>query len=93
MRFERVVLMSPALDQDLGFEQRIEELAVEKLGAELSVEGFDVAVLPRASGLDEQGASVGPDPTAESCLTGSLLLGPAGNPASTPYARSAPLAT
>ncbi len=47
--------MSPTLDQDLGLEQRIEELAIEKLGAEFPIERFDIAVLPRASGLDEQG--------------------------------------
>ncbi len=43
MRPERVVLMSPALDQDLGLQQRIEELAVEKLGAELPIERFHIA--------------------------------------------------
>ena len=48
--------MSPAFDQDLGLEQRIEELAIEKLGAKFPVEGFDIAILPRASGLDEEGA-------------------------------------
>ncbi len=53
---ERVVLMPPALDQDLGLEQRIEELAIEKLGAEFPVERFDIAILPWASGLDEQSA-------------------------------------
>ena len=53
MRPERVVLTSPALDQDLSLQQRIEQLAVEKLGAELPVERFDIAILPRASGLDE----------------------------------------
>jgi hypothetical protein len=53
VRPERVVLMSPALDQDLGLEQRIEELAIEKFGAEFPVERFDIAILPRASGLDE----------------------------------------
>ncbi len=60
MRPERVVLMSPALDQDLCLEQRIEELAIEKLGAEFSVERFDIAILPRTSGLDEQGADANP---------------------------------
>ena len=54
VRPERVVLMSPALDQDLGLEQRIEEPAIEKLGAEFPVGRFDIAILPRASGLDEQ---------------------------------------
>ena len=44
------------LDQDLGFEQRIGELALEKLGAELAVERFDITILPPTSGLDEQGA-------------------------------------
>ena len=55
MRSERVVLMPPALDQDLGLEQRIEELTAEKLGAKFPVERFDIAILPRASGSDEQG--------------------------------------
>jgi hypothetical protein len=45
--------MSPALDQDLGLEQRIEEFAIEKFGVEFPVERFDIAILPRASGLDE----------------------------------------
>jgi hypothetical protein len=44
--------MSPALDQDLGLEQRIEELAIEKLGAEFPAERFDMTILPRASGLE-----------------------------------------
>jgi hypothetical protein len=48
--------MSPALDQDLRLQQRIEELAVEKLGAELPIERFLIAVLPGAAGLDEQAA-------------------------------------
>jgi hypothetical protein len=46
--------MPPALEQDLGLEQRIEDLAIEKLGAEFPVERFDIAILPRASGLDER---------------------------------------
>ena len=54
MRPERVVLMPAALDQDPGLEQRIEELAIEKPGAESPVERFDMTILPRASGLDEQ---------------------------------------
>jgi hypothetical protein len=48
--------MSPAFDQDLRLQQRIEEFAVEKLGAELPIERFHIAVLPGAAGLDEQGA-------------------------------------
>jgi hypothetical protein len=51
--------MSPALDQDLGLEQRIEELAIEKFGAKFPVERFDITILPRASGLDEKGAHAG----------------------------------
>lgn len=31
---EQVALMSPALDQDLGLERRIEELAIQKFGVE-----------------------------------------------------------
>ena len=60
VRPERVVLMSPALDQDLGLKQRIEDLAIEKLSAEFPIERFDIAILPWASGLDEQGAHADP---------------------------------
>ena len=43
----------PRLDQDLRLLQRIEDLAVEQLVAELRVEALDIAVLPRAPRLDE----------------------------------------
>jgi hypothetical protein len=43
-----VVVLAPLFDQHLGFLERVEHLAVQQLVAELAVEGFDVAVLPRA---------------------------------------------
>ena len=52
---DRVVVPSPALDDDLGFAQTVEDLAVEQLIAKASVEAFDVAVLPRTASLDVSG--------------------------------------
>lgn len=47
MGAHRVVVAAPLLDQDLRLPDRIEDLAVEQLVAESSVEALDVAVLPR----------------------------------------------
>ena len=47
-------MLPPTLDEHLGFEQRVEQLAVEQLIAELAVEGFDVAIFPMTSWFDEQ---------------------------------------
>src|SRR5579872_903969 len=55
-----VVVMAPALDENLGFEEGVEDLAIEKLIAQFAVEAFIVAILPRASGLDKE--SFDPDP-------------------------------
>ena len=54
MRPEAIVFPPPALDKDLCFGQRIQHLAVEKFIPKLSDEGLDVAVLPEASGFDEE---------------------------------------
>jgi len=40
---------SPTLDDDLGFAQRLEDLAVEQLVAQARVETLDVSVLPWAA--------------------------------------------
>ena len=42
----------PAFDHDLGLAQRVEDLAFQRLVAQARVEGFHVAVLPRAAGRD-----------------------------------------
>jgi len=47
-----IVLLPPALDEDLGLQERIKNLTVEKLVTELSVERFVVAVFPWAAWLD-----------------------------------------
>jgi hypothetical protein len=51
---EGIVLPTPALDDDLGFPERVEDLAVQQLVPKLSVEGFHVSVLPGAARLDEE---------------------------------------
>ena len=48
------VLPPPAFDQDLCFRQRKEDLPVQQLIAQLPIERFHIAVLPRTAGLDEQ---------------------------------------
>ena len=48
-------MASPALDNDLGLAQAVEDLAVEQLIAKAGVEAFDVAVLPRTASLDVSG--------------------------------------
>jgi hypothetical protein len=46
---------APAFDDDLGFAQRVEDLAVEQLIAQASVETLDKPVLPRAARRDVGG--------------------------------------
>jgi hypothetical protein len=46
MRPDRVVMTAPALDDDLDFTERIEDLAVEELTPKAGVEAFDIAILP-----------------------------------------------
>ena len=50
-----VVLGSPVLEHDLGFEEVGEVFGVEAFVSEASVEGLDVGVLPGGSGLDVGG--------------------------------------
>src|SRR5215831_6872246 len=47
--------VTPALDDDLGLTQSVEDLAVEQLIAKAGVEALDVAVLPGAAPLDVGG--------------------------------------
>ena len=54
MRPDLVVLLPPELDQDLRLLQRVEDLSVQQLIAQLPVEALDVPVLPRRTRLDEQ---------------------------------------
>ena len=72
-----VVLPAPALDQHLGFLQGVEDLAVQHLVSQLSIEGLVVAVLPRAPRLDEQRLSAHPsDPlTHGSCRELASVVG------------------
>jgi hypothetical protein len=50
-----VVVLAPVFDDDDGFGEAAELLEVEEFVAGAAVEGFDVGVLPRRSGLDERG--------------------------------------
>lgn len=53
----------PGLDDGLGLFQAVEDLAVQQLVAQLSIEAFAAAVLPGATGLDVSGAVALFDPS------------------------------
>jgi hypothetical protein len=53
VRPDGVVVLTPAFDQHLGFVQRGEVLAVERLVTQLSMEALIVANLPGTSRFDE----------------------------------------
>src|SRR5215475_12823426 len=55
VRPDHVVVPPPALDDDLGLAESVEDFAVEQLVAQASVEALDVAVLPRATPFDVSG--------------------------------------
>src|SRR5436190_8188106 len=74
MRANHIVVTSPALDDDLGFTQRVEDLTVEQFVAQARVEAFDEAVLPRAAGGDVSGLR--PDAPIHSCTAVATNSGP-----------------
>jgi hypothetical protein len=55
MRAECIIEASPAFDDDPGFSERVEDLAIEKLITNAGIEALDVAILPRATRLDVGG--------------------------------------
>ena len=65
-------MLPPPFDQDLGLAQRGEDLPVQQVIPELPVEGLAIAVLPGASGLDEQGADVEPGEPCPAALRTEL---------------------
>lgn len=52
MRPHRVEVAPPVFDQHLRFSERVEDLAVEELGANAGIEGLDESVLPRTARND-----------------------------------------
>ena len=56
MRPARIVVTSPALDDDLGLSKREEDFAIEELIPQPGVEALDEAVLPGTSRCDVCGA-------------------------------------
>src|SRR5262247_1691147 len=64
---DRIVMAPPAFDDDLSFVEGVEDLAIEQLITQASVEALDVAVLPRTAPLDigNLGADSG-DPSLDS---------------------------
>ena len=79
MRPDSVVVTTPALDDDLGFAQRVEDLAVEQLVAQTRVEAFDEAVLPWAARRDVGGLRANgrnPGVSGIPCAGGGLNIRP-----------------
>ena len=63
MRPDGVVVPAPALDDDLGLAQRIEDLTIEKLVAQARIETLDEAIFPWAARGDVGGLRAdGADP-------------------------------
>lgn len=60
MRSGGVVVFATALDQHFRLLQRREDLAIQKLVAELRVQAFAIAILPRASRFDVERLDVDP---------------------------------
>jgi hypothetical protein len=52
MRTHGVVVPSPGLDHNLGLVERVEDLPVEQLVTQFSVEGFAIAILSGTARLD-----------------------------------------
>ena len=72
-----VVLDTPGLDDDLGFEEGAELLDVEQLVAHPAIERLDVGVLPRGAGLDVDGPRPGeaaPVRSAQAMSSGPLSI-------------------
>ena len=55
MRANLVVVTPPGLNHDLGLSTRQEPFEAQALVAELAVEAFADAVLPRLAGIDQGG--------------------------------------
>lgn len=56
-------MLAPTFDDNAGFRQAEEDLPVEEFVAQLGIEAFAIAVLPRRAGLDEsRPGSDGGDP-------------------------------
>ena len=52
MRPSGIVVVPPAFDDDLGFSECVEDLAIQQLIAQPGIEAFDEAILPGASRRD-----------------------------------------
>ena len=52
MRPLLIVFDSPLLQDERGFQQRVEDLSVQALIAQLIMEAFDIGLFPGGSGLD-----------------------------------------
>src|SRR5271155_4764951 len=54
MRTDRVVVLTPHLDQHLRFRQTVEDLPIQQFIPQLSIEALNVSIFPRTTRFDEQ---------------------------------------
>src|SRR5438034_236915 len=67
MRTHLVVVLPPVFDHSLGLLQCVKDFTVEQFIAQLAIEAFAIAILPRASWLDVSGlGSDGSNPLSKS---------------------------
>lgn len=59
------VVHAPSLDQHRCFRERVEDLCIEQLVAQLAVEESYIAVLLRTAGLDECRRDAAADPAPD----------------------------
>lgn len=59
MRSFLVVKAEPLGEEVFGFAEGVDQLAIQAFHAEAAVEAFDIPVLPRAAGVDVDGADLG----------------------------------
>ena len=72
MRPDAIVGLSPGLHKHLRLVQRVQHLSVQKLIPHLADERLDIAILPRASRLDEQRRHVQPGKPLSDSLSREL---------------------
>jgi hypothetical protein len=69
---ESVVFLPPPLNKHLGLRESVENLPVQQLISEFTIEAFIAAILPRAARLNEQGLYPYSIQPAPHCFRGKL---------------------
>lgn len=78
MRAQSVVMIAPPAGDAADLLKAVEDFAIEQFIAQASVEAFDIAVLPGASGLDVKRGDAEPAQPFPHCIGNELgaVVGP-----------------